>query len=99
MNKLEKHLLDESYIPREEGTLKDIDGFLEFLEDEVKTYASWKNSLNHKDRWESNDQEDESNWRMIIEELNNTMKSVKKLRDSYERISKRLKSRYGSRRL
>jgi urease accessory protein UreF len=99
MNKLEKHLLDEEYKPREEDIIKDIDGFIDFLEDELKTYASWKGSLQHKDRWESKDHEDEQHWGMLIDELKNTLKTAQKLKDSYQHRATKSKERFRSRRM
>lgn len=93
MKKLEGHLLNEVSTSREDGSLKDIDGIIDFLEDEIKTYASWKNSLQHKDRWGTNDREDDSDWKVLLNGLNDTLDSAKKLKNIYQRRSDKLKDR------
>lgn len=93
MKKLEGHLLNEVATSREDGSLKDIDGIIDFLEDEIETYASWKNALQRKDRWVTNDREDDSDWKVLLNGLNDTLDSAKKLKSSYQRRSDKLKNR------
>lgn len=93
MKKLENHLLNETIEAREDGTLKDIDGFIEFLEDEIKTYSSWKNALQHKDRWESKDREDDSSWKAMLNELRDTLNSANKLKRIYQHRADQIKDR------
>ena len=97
MKKLERRLLGETIELKEDGTLKDMDGFIEFLEDEMETYSSWKQALQYKDRWEHNDREDESDWKVIINGLRDTLKNVKGLKIIYQHRADRLKRRYSAR--
>lgn len=96
MKKLEGHLLGESIESREDGSLKDIDGVIDFLEDEIETYASWKNALQRKDRWGANDREDDVDWKLLLNGLNDTLDTIKKLKIIYQRRRDRAKDRMKS---